>query len=128
MIKAYDSVFYLTLAGRNDWVSNLAPDNRALFYPSASLSFVPTTAFEDLKGDALGYLKFRAGYGTSAGFPDQNSDSYPVAKYIQSSIKTMIFGNPYICYLNLSTRTREESVQCKTHKDSRMYECNGSSS
>ena len=50
-----------------------------MFYPSASLSFVPTTAFTDLKGDALGYLKFRAGYGTSAGFPDQNSDSYPVA-------------------------------------------------
>ena len=75
----YDNIFFLTLAGRNDWVSNLAKDNRALFYPSASLSFVPTTAFEDLKGDALGYLKFRAGYGTSAGFPDQNSDSYPVA-------------------------------------------------
>ncbi|NQZ42899.1 MAG: SusC/RagA family TonB-linked outer membrane protein [Flavobacteriaceae bacterium] len=75
----YDNILYLTLAGRNDWVSNLAKDNRTLFYPSASLSFVPTTAFTDLKGDALGYLKFRAGYGTSAGFPDQNSDSYPVA-------------------------------------------------
>ena len=75
----YDNIFFLTLAGRNDWVSNLDKDNRSLFYPSASLSFVPTTAFENLKGDALSYLKIRAGYGTSAGFPDQNSDSYPVA-------------------------------------------------
>lgn len=75
----YDNIIFLTLAGRNDWVSNLDKDNRTLFYPSASVSFVPTTAFEQLKGDVLSYLKLRAGYGTSAGFPDQNSDSYPVA-------------------------------------------------
>ena len=75
----YDNFVFVTLAGRNDWVSNLDKANRSLFYPSASLSFVPTTAFDGLKGDALNYLKIRAGYGTSAGFPDQNSDSYPVA-------------------------------------------------
>lgn len=75
----YDNFVFVTLAGRNDWVSNLDKSNRSLFYPSASLSFVPTTAFDGLKGDALNYLKIRAGYGTSAGFPDQNSDSYPVA-------------------------------------------------
>jgi TonB-linked SusC/RagA family outer membrane protein len=75
----YDNILFVTLAARNDWVSNLAPDNRSLFYPSASMSFVPTTAFENLKSDALNYLKIRAGYGTSAGFPDRNSDPYPVA-------------------------------------------------
>lgn len=75
----YDNIVFVTLAGRNDWVSNLSPDNRTLFYPSASMSFVPTTAFEELKSDALGYLKIRAGYGTSAGFPDRNSDPFPVA-------------------------------------------------
>ena len=75
----YDNILFVTLAARNDWVSNLAPDNRSLFYPSASLSFVPTTAFEELKSDALNYLKIRAGYGTSAGFPDRNSDPYPVS-------------------------------------------------
>eukprot|EP01013_Petalomonas_cantuscygni_P006594 TRINITY_DN1772_c0_g2_i1.p1 TRINITY_DN1772_c0_g2~~TRINITY_DN1772_c0_g2_i1.p1 ORF type:complete len:1085 (+),score=42.26 TRINITY_DN1772_c0_g2_i1:434-3256(+) len=75
----YDNFVFVTLAGRNDWVSNLSTENRALFYPSASLSFVPTTAFDGLKSDVLNYLKFRAGYGTSAGFPDQNSDSYPIA-------------------------------------------------
>ena len=76
----YDRWVYLTVAGRNDWVSNLSKENRALFYPSASLSFVPTTVFTGLKSEnVLNYLKIRAGYGTSAGFPDQNSDSYPVA-------------------------------------------------
>ncbi|WP_273566202.1 SusC/RagA family TonB-linked outer membrane protein [Maribacter halichondriae] len=76
----YDSFLYLTVAGRNDWVSNLSKANRSLFYPSASLSFVPTTVFQGLKSEnILNYLKIRGGYGTSAGFPDQNSDSYPVA-------------------------------------------------
>ncbi|MBO0321716.1 SusC/RagA family TonB-linked outer membrane protein [Muricauda sp. CAU 1633] len=75
----YDNFVFVTLAARNDWVSNLDKANRSLFYPSASLSFVPTTAFDGLKSDVLNYLKIRAGYGTSAGFPDQNSDSYPVA-------------------------------------------------
>ncbi|WP_411030128.1 SusC/RagA family TonB-linked outer membrane protein [Spongiimicrobium sp. 3-5] len=76
----YDRYVYLTLAGRNDWVSNLAKDNRSLFYPSASLSFVPTKAIEGLKSEnVLNYLKIRAGYGTSAGFPDANSDNFPVA-------------------------------------------------
>ncbi|NAY93110.1 SusC/RagA family TonB-linked outer membrane protein [Muricauda sp. JGD-17] len=76
----YDNYVFLTLAGRNDWVSNLTKENRSLFYPSASLSFVPTTAIDGLKSDKiLNYLKFRAGYGTSAGFPDANSDNYPVA-------------------------------------------------
>ncbi len=75
----YDNFVFVTLAARNDWVSNLSKANRSLFYPSASLSFVPTTAFDGLKSDALNYLKIRAGYGTSAGFPDANPDNYPVS-------------------------------------------------
>ncbi|WP_222984958.1 SusC/RagA family TonB-linked outer membrane protein [Flagellimonas meishanensis] len=76
----YDNYVFLTLAGRNDWASNLSKANRSLFYPSASISFVPTTAIDGLKSEnVLNYLKIRAGYGTSAGFPDLNSDNYPVA-------------------------------------------------
>ncbi|TXN34718.1 SusC/RagA family TonB-linked outer membrane protein [Flagellimonas hymeniacidonis] len=76
----YDNYVYLTLAGRNDWVSNLSTANRSLFYPSASVSFVPTKAFDGLKSEnVLNYLKIRAGYGTSAGFPDANSDNFPVS-------------------------------------------------
>ena len=72
----FNNYLYVTLAGRNDWVSNHSKDNRSLFYPSASVSFIPTKVFEGIKNnDALNYLKLRAGYGTSAGF----STGYPVA-------------------------------------------------
>ena len=72
----YDRMFYLTLAGRNDWVSNLAPDNRSIFYPSASVSFIPTKFIEGLQSEGgINYLKVRAGFGTSANFPT----GYPVA-------------------------------------------------
>lgn len=72
----YKDYLYVTLAGRNDWVSNLAVDNRSIFYPSASASFIPTSAFDGLKGSsAINFLKLRAGYGTSATFPT----GYPVA-------------------------------------------------
>ena len=69
----YKDYAFLTVSGRNDWVSNLPSENNSLFYPSASLSFIPTAAFEDLKsasGKGLNYLKFRAGLGQSAGFPE----------------------------------------------------------
>lgn len=68
----YKDYIYLNVAGRNDWSSTLEENNRSLFYPSTSISFVPTTAF-NLESDNLNYLKLRFGYGTSAGFPDPYS-------------------------------------------------------
>ncbi len=68
----YDNFLYLSLSARNDWVSNLTKENNSQFYPSASISFLPTSAFEGF-GDGnswgLNYLKLRAGLGSSAGFP-----------------------------------------------------------
>ncbi len=73
----YNRTLYLTLAGRNDWVSNFAQDNRAQFYPSASISFIPTAAFDGLKSEnVLNYLKIRGGIGISANF---ESSAYPIA-------------------------------------------------
>ncbi len=70
------NMLFLTLAGRNDWVSNLSTENRSIFYPSASVSFLPTTAFEGFSSDnGVNYLKIRAGYGTSANFPT----GFPIA-------------------------------------------------
>ena len=65
----YSNYLYLTLAARNDWSSTIEQANRSLFYPSASLSIIPTTAIPDLQSEFLNFLKFRFGYGTSAGFP-----------------------------------------------------------
>jgi TonB-linked SusC/RagA family outer membrane protein len=67
----FKKYLYLNLQGRNDTYSSLQKSTRSLFYPSASLSFVPTDAFAGLKGNKyVNFLKFRLGYGSSAGFPD----------------------------------------------------------
>ena len=80
----YDRMIYVTLAGRNDWVSNLAQDNRSIFYPSASLSIIPTKFIEGLQSDnGLNYLKIRGGYGTSANFPT----GYPVAARLNLDVQ-----------------------------------------
>ena len=73
----YDTQVYLTLAGRNDWVSNFAVANRSQFYPSASVSWIPTKTFDGLKSEkVLNYLKLRGGIGVSANF---ESSAYPIA-------------------------------------------------
>jgi len=64
----YNDYLYLTLSGRNDWFSTVEEDNRSIFYPSASVSFIPTDFFE-FDTNMLNYLKIRAGIGTSAGAP-----------------------------------------------------------
>lgn len=64
----YREFLFLNLAGRNDWTSTLENANNSIFYPSASVSFIPTEAFSGLKSNTLSYLKLRFGYGTSAGF------------------------------------------------------------
>lgn len=72
----YKNYLFVKAAGRNDWLSNLSSVNRTLFYPSASVSFIPTALIDGLKNNKyLSYLKLRAGYGTSAGFPT----GYPIA-------------------------------------------------
>ena len=80
--------FYVTLAGRNDWVSNMV--NNELFYPSASVSFIPTTAFPGLRSDGgINYLKLRAGYGTSANF----ATGYPTVTTINLNAQGWIDDN-----------------------------------
>ena len=81
----YDSFLYLTLAARNDWVSNFAKDNRSQFYPSASVAFIPTSVFSGLKSDnVLNYLKIRAGFGSSANF---ESTAFPIANTLSLNVR-----------------------------------------
>ena len=61
---------FFNAAGRNDWTSTVEKENRRIFYPSASVSFIPTTAIKGLQSDFLNFLKLRGGVGTSAGFPN----------------------------------------------------------
>jgi TonB-linked SusC/RagA family outer membrane protein len=65
----FKNYLFVNLQGRNDWTSTVEAENRRIFYPSGSVSFVPTTAISGLESKFLNYLKVRLGYGTSAGFP-----------------------------------------------------------
>ncbi len=67
---SYSNYLYLNVSARNDWFSSLQPENRSQFYPSVSLSFIPSNVLEVLQESAgFDILKVRIGYGTSAGFP-----------------------------------------------------------
>ncbi|TFV96152.1 SusC/RagA family TonB-linked outer membrane protein [Algoriphagus kandeliae] len=64
----YSNYLYFNLSARNDWTSTVEPENRRILYPGASVSFIPSTAF-NWNSSTVNDLKLRLGYGTSAGFP-----------------------------------------------------------
>jgi len=96
----YQRYLYLTLAARKDWVSNLAEANRSIVYPSASISFLPTTAFENFRNEWVNFLKVRAGYGTSANFPTR----YPIAATLNLDTQSFINGSNTIIKNTSGTR------------------------
>lgn len=67
---SYKNYLFLNVQARNDWTSTLERENRSILYPSASVAFVPSDAFDFLnKSRFVDFLKVRVGYGTSAGYP-----------------------------------------------------------
>jgi TonB-linked SusC/RagA family outer membrane protein len=64
----YSNFLYFNLSARNDWTSTVEPENRRILYPGASVSFIPSTAF-NWNSSTVNDLKLRLAYGTSAGFP-----------------------------------------------------------
>ncbi|MEQ9426521.1 MAG: SusC/RagA family TonB-linked outer membrane protein [Cyclobacteriaceae bacterium] len=91
----YKDYLFFNFAARNDWSSTVEKENRSLFYPSASLSFVPTSLF-DIGGDILNYLKVRVGYGTSAGFPDP----YSTRPVLRSDARAFVSANGTVLSTN----------------------------
>ncbi|HMC98736.1 MAG TPA: hypothetical protein VKH37_01240, partial [Ferruginibacter sp.] len=82
----FHNFLYATLGGRNSWNSTLEKDNNHQFYPSASISIVPTSAIEALKTNKwINYAKVRLGYGTSARFPEAAYTTRPSLQ-INSSV------------------------------------------
>ncbi len=55
----YKNYAFIELTGRADQSSTLPKANNTYFYPSASISFVPTDAFK-IESDILSYAKIRA--------------------------------------------------------------------
>ncbi len=64
----YKDYLFLNVSARNDWTSTVEAENRRILYPGASISFIPTSAF-DIQSSTLNNLKLRFGVGSSAGFP-----------------------------------------------------------
>lgn len=74
----WKKMLYLTLTGRNDWASQLAcSKQKSFFYPSAGISWVPTSAW-DL--GVLNYLKLR-GSIASVGMPFPRFLTVPTYEY-----------------------------------------------
>jgi TonB-linked SusC/RagA family outer membrane protein len=85
----YKKYLYLNLQGRKDYFSSLQKKNNSLFYPSASLSFIPTDALKFLKSNKyINYIKLRVGYGSSAGFPDPYQTVVPLDLETKSFLTT----------------------------------------
>lgn len=83
----YDNMLFLTGSTRTDWVSNLISENNSQSYPSASISFLPTQAFEGLRStNGINFLKLRGGIGQSATFPT----GYPTVGIVEQN--TQVFG------------------------------------
>lgn len=102
---SYKDFLFLNAVGRKDWSSTLERENNSIFYPGASVAFIPTSAFENIQSNFLNYTKVRVGYGSSAGFPEpfktRNVLSFITRNLvdlngnsIQSNTVSDILGNP----------------------------------
>ena len=49
----YNNFLFLTLTGRNEWVSVLNPDNRSYFYPGISTSFIFSDAIQSVQNSKV---------------------------------------------------------------------------
>ena len=80
---SYKNYLFLQFTGRNDWSSVLDNNNNSFFYPSATVSFVLTEAF-DLKNDVINFWKVRGGAAQTA------TDGSPYQTHFYYN--TMLFG------------------------------------
>ncbi len=65
----YDDFLFLDITGRNDWSSTLPSNNNSYFYPSFTLSFIPTEAF-DIKWKPITFWKMRGAFAMTASDED----------------------------------------------------------
>ncbi len=111
----FRNFLYLNLQGRNDWTSTLEKENRSIFYPSASISFIPTEAIESLQGSTiLNYLKVRFGYGTSAGYPQP----YQTRSVLSTSTNAFITRDGTTLNVNsVSDRLGNANLEPEQHRE-----------
>jgi TonB-linked SusC/RagA family outer membrane protein len=84
----YKNYLYLDLTARNDWSSTLPANNNSYFYPSASLSFIPTSLFEMNKN--IDFLKIRM----NAASVGNDTDPYRLLKTYDNGSLAGTLTNP----------------------------------
>ncbi|MFZ4399548.1 MAG: SusC/RagA family TonB-linked outer membrane protein [Bacteroidales bacterium] len=72
---SYNNYLFLDLTGRNDWSSALPANNNSYFYPSMTLSFIPSEAF-NYKLSWLSFFKIRGGVSQTATDTDPYQTSF----------------------------------------------------
>ena len=79
---SYKNYLFLGITGRNDWSSTLPEESRSYFYPSLSLGFSLTDAFQ-IKSDLLSYAKLRGSVAKVGGdtSPYQLDRTYSAGTY-----------------------------------------------
>lgn len=89
---SYNDYLFLDVTGRNDWSSTLPNDANSYFYPSVSVSFFPTQAF-NFSNEWLSHWKVRGGIAQSA------IDADPYASGF-SFTSTFLGGDQAVAYPN----------------------------
>ena len=84
----YKNYLYLDLTARNDWSSTLPANNNSYFYPSASLSIIPTSLFE--MNENIDFLKVRL----NAASVGNDTDPYRLVKTYDNGALAGTLTNP----------------------------------
>ena len=107
---SFKDYLYMDVTARQDWTSTLATasrtDNVSFFYPSASLSFIPTEVFKF--PSAINYTKLRAslaGVGSGSTTPFQTTFNYvsPGSVYSGALQNPSVLANPDLRPLRTTT-------------------------
>ncbi|WP_163715222.1 SusC/RagA family TonB-linked outer membrane protein [Mangrovibacterium lignilyticum] len=81
----YKGIAYLSVTGRNDWSSTLAPENRSFFYPSVSGSFIVSQFFSDELKETLSFAKLRASWSQVG----KDAPVYQTATYLDPPVSSI---------------------------------------
>jgi iron complex outermembrane receptor protein len=92
---SYNNWLFLDVTGRNDWSSTLPISRNSYFYPSATLSFVPTSAFPDWKWGPVNFLKLRGSWAQTASDTEPYQLTYTYATgsfghHLSSSLPSVV--------------------------------------
>src|SRR5690606_17626358 len=83
---SFRDFLFLNVTGRNDWFSTLSPEERSIFYPSASLGYV----FTEGNTGFLNFGKWRVAYAEVG----SDSDVAPYSDVLYYGINANLFANP----------------------------------